>query len=152
MAEEDTTIKEKPEGYIFGRPTKYTPELIDKVKEYLDQCQDEWDEFHKTRGDKSDSYERVLKAKVPTREGFAIYIDTTTNTLTDWEEKYPDFLRALKVIDQTQKERLFQGGLSGTYNPIIAKLGLSANHGMREKSDITTDDQKITSVKVEIVK
>lgn len=142
----------KPLGYVFGRPTLYTEDMCDKVVEYLNQCNDEWTEYHKTRGDKSDSYERILKVNLPSREGFARYIGVVVNTLKNWAEEHEDFLTALEVIDQEQKDRLFNEGLAGNYNPIIAKLGLSANHGMKERSDHTTDDDKITSIQVEIVK
>lgn len=143
---------EKPLGYVFGRPTKYDPAMCEKVVEYLNQCEDVWTEYHKTRGEKSDSYDRILKVNLPSREGFARYVGVVVNTLKNWGEENADFLTALSLIDQEQKKRLFEEGLAGNYNPIIAKLGLSANHGMREKTDITSDDQKITNVKVEIVK
>ncbi len=144
-------IKEKPSGYVFGRPTLYEDTMPEKVLEYLKECEDEWVEYHKTRGEKSDSYERILKVNLPSREGFARYIGVVVNTLKAWGEDHKDFLTALSIIDQEQKLKLLEGGLSGNYNPIISKLGLSANHGMRDKSEVETD-LKITSVKVEIVK
>jgi hypothetical protein len=140
----------KPEGYIFGRPTKYDPSYCEKVKDYLAQSVDEWDEYHKTRGDKSDTYERTLKVKLPSHEGFAIYLGVIVQTLINWSEEYPDFLVALRLIDQAQKERLANEGLAGTYSPLIAKLILSSNHGMRERSDFTSDDEKIKNINVSI--
>ena len=147
-AEED----KKPVGYDFGRPTLYDETMPQKVVEYLNQCDDEWTEYHKTRGAQSDSFERILKVNLPSREGFAKYIGVVVNTLKNWGEEHEDFLTALSLIDQEQKKRLFEEGLAGNYNPIIAKLGLSANHGMKDRSDFTTDNDKITKVKVEIVK
>lgn len=143
---------EKPIGYVFGRPTLYTEDMPEKVVEYLNQCNDEWTEYHKTRGEKSDSYDRILKVNLPSNEGFARYIGVVVSTLHNWAEEHADFLVALELIASAQKERLFNEGLAGNYNPIIAKLGLSANHGMKERSDHTTDDDKITSISVEIVK
>jgi hypothetical protein len=42
----------------------------------------------------------------------------------------------LKKIKDIQRERLLYNGLSGDYNSTIAKLVLSANHGMSEKSEV----------------
>jgi len=150
---EDIETEEKPLGYVFGRPTLYTEDMPERVIKYLEQCNDEWEEFHKTRGEKSDTFEmRLKKVKVPSREGFAIYVGVCVDTLLNWGDEHADFFGALKLIDQHQKERLFQEGLAGNYNPIIAKLGLSSNHGMRDKSDLTTDGEKVTKVSVEIVR
>ena len=42
-----------------------------------------------------------------------------------------------------QEQSLLDGGLSGRYNPLIAKLVLSSNHGYREGKDITTDGKAV---------
>lgn len=118
-----------------GRPTEYRKEFCNKVEEYLKLNQDEWSEFHKTRGEKSDSYERVVKVKLPTREGFARFIGFSVDALADWEKEYPKFSGALGKIDAEQLERLTNEGLAGNYNPVIAKLLLSSNHGKAEKTE-----------------
>lgn len=122
-----------------GRPTKYTENMPERVLEYLKECQDEYDEFHKTRGEKSDSFERVLTVKLPTTYGFAKFIGVDETTIYEWEKNHPLFSQSLDKIKAEQRQRLLQKGLSGEYNPVIAKLILSANHDMREKSDMTTD-------------
>lgn len=152
MANEEDKTKDKPEGYLFGRPTLYDASYCLKADDYVKQCIDEWDEYHKTRGEKSDTYERNLKVKLPTHEGFATLLGVNVRLLYAWGDKYPDFQQSLDFITKAQKERLLQEGLAGNYNPIIAKLVLSSNHGMREKTDMTSDGEKVTSVKVEIVK
>jgi hypothetical protein len=126
-----------------GRPTEYLQEYCDKVDEYIAERADEEYEYHKTRGEKSDSYERKIKVKLPTIEGFALFIGVSKRVLYEWEAKYPEFLHALDKIRTEQHNRLIDWGLSGDYNPTIAKLILSSNHGMREKSDVTTDGQAI---------
>lgn len=131
-----------------GRPTIYDPIFIEKVDEYLEQSQDEWDEFHKTRGINSDGYERIVKVRLPSREAFSDFIEVSLDALADWEKLYPEFGGALRKIDKEQKKRLMNEGLANNYNPTIAKLLLSANHGMREKSDqdITSKGEQIGSV------
>jgi hypothetical protein len=126
-----------------GRPTSYDPAFIDKIDEYLAQCKDIEDEFHKTRGEKSDSYERLVRVKLPSRDGFSLFINVSRDSLHQWSKDYPDFSDALDDIDRAQKIALLDNGLSGTYNPTIAKLGLSANHGMREGTDLTSNGKEI---------
>lgn len=126
-----------------GRPKEYKEEYVDKVDEYLEVCQDEEDEFHRTRGEKSDSYDRIIKAKLPTIEGFARFIDVAVSTLYLWKEEYSDFSEALEKIMVEQRERLINKGVSGEYNSTIAKLILSANHGMRDSTDVTTGGKPI---------
>jgi hypothetical protein len=126
-----------------GRPLKYKESFNDEVDKYLDQCQDSVEEFHKTRGDKSDTYERVQKVKLPTIVGFSVYLGVNETTVYDWAKKYPSFSQSLGRIKDVQHQKLIDGGVSGTYNSTIAKLMLSSNHGYKEKSDITSDDKPV---------
>lgn len=127
-----------------GRPTKYNEDMPAKVDEYLAECKVWWDEFHKTRGTSSDTFERIVNVKLPMVQGFADYIDVSVDTLYEWKSKYPDFSDALDKIMKRQHNMLAEGGVAGYFNPTITKLMLSNNHGYREKSDVTTDDKPIT--------
>ena len=127
-----------------GRPTEYKNEYVGEVAKYLAKCKDKVTEFHKTRGEKSDTYERVLKVNIPTIEGFAEHLRVSKNTLYDWKSQYGDFSDALDEIIVKQHNALVSGGLSGTYSPVIAKLLLSTNHGYKEKSDVTSDGKALT--------
>lgn len=140
-----TKKKDPSDKLPGGRPTEYEPSFVGKVDEYLKESQDKWTEFHKTRGLKSDSYDRVVEVKLPSREGFADFIGKSTDAFLDWEELYPEFGVALGKIEREQKKRLINEGLAGNYNPVIAKLLLSANHGLAEKSehDHTSKGEKL---------
>ena len=122
-----------------GRPSEYDPLFVERVDDYLAQCQDEEDEFHKTRGIQSDGYQRLVRVKLPTREGFARFIRKSVDALADWEREHAEFSGALRRIDIEQKQRLIENGLSGDYNPVIAKLLLSSNHGMADKQEQKTE-------------
>lgn len=126
-----------------GRPLEYSPDYVGEAYKYLERCQDIEDEFHKTRGEKSDTFERTLTVQLPTIEGFALFLKVSVKSLYSWSEQFPEFLQALETIKATQKERLIEKGLSGDYNPTIAKLILSSNHGMVERVDKTTDGKPL---------
>ncbi len=123
--------------------TQYKEEYIQKVEDYLLTCGDEFDEFHKTRSDSSNSYERIVNVNLPMIEGFAEYIDVHKDTLYKWEKENPDFSDALDKIRKVQHNMLVKGGVSNRYNPAITKLMLMNNHGYKEKSDVTTDGKAI---------
>lgn len=132
---------------MAGRPSEYKEEYVQKADQYLLESQDEYDEFHKIRSnsDKSaDGYDRLVKVNLPTIEGFSLYLDCAVSSLYEWAKIYPGFSEALSKIKVEQQKRLVNSGLSGDYNPTIAKLILSANHGMRERTDMTSDDKPLT--------
>ncbi len=138
--------KKTKTGRPEGRPTKYDPVFVDKVEEYLAMCNDVEDEFHKTRGDRSDTFERTLKVHLPKIEEFAIFLKVHKDTLAEWAKEHVEFSAALNKIKMEQHNRLVDESLAGNYNPVIAKLMLSSNHGYREKSDMTSNDESIKIV------
>lgn len=119
-----------------GRPTKYKPEYCAQADEYIKHCQDK-----ERKGKK-------LLVNLPMIEEFALELDVNESTMYEWAKKYPEFSKALKKIKQAQQKRLVSKGLSGEYNPLIAKLVLSANHGMTERSDHTSKGEKIEQVPI----
>ena len=118
-----------------GAPTKYKIEFIEKVDEYLKECEDNITDYKKSSSSTGESYQRIVEVNLPTLEGFSSFIDVSVDSLDRWGKKYPKFCGALRKIRAEQKKRLLDKGLSGDYNPVIAKLILSANHGMNEKTE-----------------
>lgn len=129
----------------MGAPTKYTEDHIEEIERYLEACRDEDLQIVKQRNEEKgyESYDNRLVVKLPTVEGFARHIGVNKTSLYEWAKLYPNFSNALERIVDEQKERLINCGLAGTYQPVIVKLMLSSNHGMREKSDVTTDGEKL---------
>ncbi len=133
-------------AHAGGRPTKYEGEItVKKVDEYLSTCVDEIEIFEKTVGDKSVSYERILKTNIPSVAGLAIYLDLSKDTIYQWAKEYPEFSYALEKVSRLQEHKLINGSVAGTYNPTISKLMMSSNHGYKEKteSDVTSNGETL---------
>ena len=120
------------------RPNEYKSEYVDKVKEYLDLRQDEELQVVKTINHEKgvETFENKLKVRIPTIEGFAKFIGVSKQSLYRWEKEKgkEEFKEAMDDIRQEQHQRVLDCGLSGDYNPTIAKLILSNNHGYAEKT------------------
>jgi len=144
----------------MARPSEFKEEYITKVDEYLSQNQDEEVKIVKSAkvsktSDESSGWQNVgikLKVKLPTIEGFAMFIGVNKTSLYEWEKKHYKFSNALDKIRTEQLQRLINMGLSGDYNSTIAKLMLSSNHNMREKSDLTSDDKPIADSLIGIIR
>lgn len=122
-----------------GRSTKYTTDedMIAKVDQYIESCVDTYD---------PDTKQRTVR--LPKIASLALMLGVSKETINQWEKQYPKFSDATDKVRALQEEKLLDEGLAGNYNPMIAKLGLSANHGMREKTDVTTDDKPIEGIQV----
>lgn len=127
-----------------GRPTEYNDQVCVKARAYLKECVDEIEEYHKTRGEKSDSYDRIVRVKLPTIEGLAVYLKINKDTIYEWEkeEGKEEFSDVLAELRAEQAKRLIDNGLSGDYNSSITKV-LLTKHGYREGIDQTTDGKAL---------
>ena len=109
-----------------GRPTNYTKEILRKAKEYLN--------LPRT----TDTEEQI-----PTVEGLSLCIGVSRATIYNWikegEKEKKEFLDTVEKVLAKQGQSLINKGLSGDFAPTIAKLLLSSNHGMREKTEIEHD-------------
>lgn len=119
-------MEEQQDKYPGGRPTTYKPEYAttDYLEGYFDECKEE--------------------EKLISECGYAVYIGTTEVTLHSWSKKFPEFLKSLGLIKQKSKEMLITKGLVGKYRPNMAKFVLSACHGLREGTDVTSGGESIT--------
>ena len=102
----------------MARPTKCTPELIEKAQHYLDHY----------------DTEVYNSQSVPTIEGLALAVNLARSTVHKWatEEDKADFSDIVENILTKQAINLSQGGLLGDYNASIAKLMLT-KHGYSDK-------------------
>lgn len=109
-----------------GRPSEYDPQFLLTAKDYLDN--------YELKGD-----------VVPTIEGLADVIGKGTKTIYNWGKDHEAFQVLLDRIMAKQGRVLQNKGLRKETDSGITKLLLSANHGKREKTDVTSDDKPIES-------
>ena len=120
----------------MARPQEYNSSHLKKAREYLDGCIDEEVQLTKQSSEKYEMFENKLKVKLPSKGGLAVYLKV------DWAEKFPEFSDIMEELGAIQEERLMNAGLSGDYNPTIAKV-LLTKHGYREGIDQTTNDKEL---------
>lgn len=127
-----------------GRPTNYGPHIITKTREYIDQCEDTEEEVLTGLSAKgTELYKQKLNVNIPTIEGLALYLDIARDTIYEWEkeEDKKEFSDILAKLRAKQANALINNGLSGNYNPTIAKV-LLVKHGYRDGHELTGKDGK----------
>lgn len=106
LAKKQALRDSKPEGYVFGRPSKYKKGMAEKWLKLVEDGNTLIEASH------------------------LMHLDY--NTVTDWASKHDDFLQALAYAHQIAANKLAQYGLNGVYNPQMAMFLLKCNHGMLE--------------------
>lgn len=116
-----------------GRHTEYKAEYVGLAQQYLESCVDTY-------------IDGKIDVNLPTIEGLALFLHVSRASVYVWADENPDFADTLQEILAKQKQKLVNSGLAEKYNSTIAKLILSANHNMREKTDLTSDDKPIQQI------
>lgn len=119
---------------VMGRPSKYTPELLEAAWAYVNggwlECGD----------------------KIPSVAGMACEIGLTRETCHEWnrdEEKH-EFSNIMRALAQKQERTLTNHGLDGTYNGMITKLILTKhNYSDKIEQDNTSSDKSMTPQVIE---
>lgn len=119
----------------FGRPPKYTPEILEQAHDYL---MGEWQKI----GD-----------FIPTLEGLASYIGVCAKTIHNWKKDgdKQDFLHICESVMTLQARYLINNGLMGIYSAPITKM-MMVKHGYHDKIDTnhTNDGKPFDNSPVEI--
>ena len=110
-----------------GRPTKYTPELLEKAHKYVNG-------------------EFLLDGVIPSIEGLALFLEIARETCHTWrhEEGKEEFSDILEKVLAKQAVMTINGALNNEFNASIAKL-LLGKHGYSDRSttDITSGGKPI---------
>lgn len=121
-----TTNADKPK-HAGGRPTKLTPELLQKARRYIDV---------------ETKYGGIYHGDLPTVAGLSLYLDVARKTIYDWASQTSplavEFCNTVEKLDATQEYMLVGKSLKGEYNSNIASILLS-NHGHIKKTHSETD-------------
>jgi hypothetical protein len=116
-------LKPKPEGYVFGRPTKYDPKYCEMMINFFDVPKNQLVVKKKTTFIRKGENERTeeefetIPNDLPTLYRFARSIGVSKTTVLKWIEDHEDFLDAYNSIKDIQKEFLSDNGLRGLYPP-----------------------------------
>lgn len=112
-----------------GRPSEYDEGKLSKLNYYI--------ETHETFND-----------PVPTVEAACYELGISKQCFYEWTSAHPEFGDAAERLKLKQGRLLQAGGLNGKFQQPTTKLMLSANHGMREKTeqDITSGGKPLTIV------
>ncbi|MEJ6011427.1 terminase small subunit [Novosphingobium aquae] len=143
MSTAKKATKPKAGKHPGGRPTKYSADILKKTWEYIASCTDEEFEYHKTQGISSNTFERKIRVNIPTMQGLSLHLKVNLDTLNEWALLHHEFSGAIGELKAEQARRLMNNGLNGDYSPQMAKFLLSANHGMKERVDATTNDKDL---------
>lgn len=119
---------------VMGRPSKYTPELLEAAWAYVNggwlECGD----------------------KIPSVAGMACEIGITRELAHLWvnDKTKSEFFDIMKALAQKQERTLTNHGLDGTYSTTITKLILT-KHGYSDKieQDNTSSDKSMTPQVIE---
>lgn len=124
-----------------GRPTDYTPELLEKARGYLKQL-------------KPDVYDEVSKTwdlDLPSIASFAGYLGLSRETVHTWakDPEKQEFSDIYLDIMRKQEEVITRGSMGGKYNSTITKL-LLTKHGYSDKTetDLTSKGEKLEGISV----
>jgi len=133
----------------MARPTLYTKDTVALAKQYLADCKDKYTEvpIYTEDGDVVLDENGVQKTRLkkivnlPSIAGLACYLRVSRETIYDWgsQEEKAEFSYILKLILSEQEQRLTSNGISGEYNPVMAKL-LMTKHGYSDKQELTGKD------------
>lgn len=99
----------------MARPTKYSKTLLKRAADYITTYQQYGD-------------------AIPSIEGLSIVIGVNRSTVYAWKAEHPEFSNMLDELLAAQARVLMNNGLTGDFQPTIAKLVL-AKHGYHDKQE-----------------
>lgn len=128
-----------------GPPTEYEPKYCKEMMEYFTVKPYEIkkvDVFNK-KGECTGQTEILDANDLPLFSGFAVKIGVHRETLLNWSKEYPEFGYVYKICKDIQDTNLLTNGLKGLYNSSYAGLVSKNWLNMKDKKDVTTNNQPI---------
>lgn len=134
-----------------GQPPKYeTPEGLAKaIDEYFEDCKILEEHNFIDRGH---NLVKAMLPKIPTITGLALFLGyASTQSLFDNADRSDSFSAIITRAKVKCGEMLNQKALNREVDPRIARLNLSANHGMSEKHSMEHSGKDGGPIKVTLV-
>lgn len=128
-----------------GAPVTYEPRYCKEMLDYFSVKPYEYkqtDVFNK-KGEKTGTTEYLDANDLPLFSGFAVKIGVHRSTLINWAKEYPEFEEIYKICKDMQDTNLLTNGLRGLYNPSYAGLVSKNWLNMKDKKDVTTNNQPL---------
>jgi len=115
----------------MARPTLYSDVILTKTQDYIVNYEDHGD-------------------LIPSIAGLSVVLQVSRETIRLWgnDPEKTEFFGILGQLLAKQEKVLFNKGLSGDFNPTIAKLALG-KHGYSDKQDNTLSAPDGGAVKVQ---
>lgn len=129
-------VKKKPEGYVFGAPTKYRKEYCRQIVEWFDMP------LTNKKGQAND---------VPTFVRFALKISVSVETLHEWRNKHPNFSEAYSIAQALRENFIMQNALHNRYNAGFAWRVMQNQHNWKSADQIEQKEIKMPPLKIELV-
>lgn len=124
-------------GNNGGRPTKMTPELLEKAAGYIKWCEDNPIVCkHILNQATGEMIPAEKKPRCPTIAGLASYLGIGKQTLVNWTQDNKEFLSVLEDLKAEAESMMEQNGLVGVFNPLMSKFLLSSDYGKVEKNEV----------------
>ena len=103
-----------------GRPSKYTgdKDIVPKVYEFIEECKE--------------------KEILPSKAGLGLHLGVTKETIHSWCNNHPEFLSAIKKVEQFQEQMLMNESFMNGKNATMAIFLLKNNHGYKDKTEVDT--------------
>lgn len=138
-----TGDKEKPEGYVFGRPTNYRPEYCQAIVDYFAHP-DSWEINTDLKG----SSKPIPKSKIPTIERWCHSIGVHSRTLDDWQKRYPEFRDAYQTARELQQAFVIELSAAGIGNGLLSAF-MQVRHGWKVEKEV---EEEVKPLEIRIVK
>ena len=111
-----------------GRPTKYTPALLEAARYYADNWQE-------------------INPVIPSIVGLALHCDITKKCVYDWlkDDDKHEFCDIIARVSARQEQELLANGLNRTFDSQLARL-LLGKHGHIEKKEIDMNLKEVPQI------
>lgn len=153
------STQQKPEWYVFGRPTKYNSKYVKEIVEYFERCQAEImvdvkffqpnknatistilnplnEDETLEAGNVKEIAQKLVMQRFPTIIRFARMIWVNKTTIYERAKKHKDFSNALDECISITEAILLENWLQWTYNSQFAMFLLKNNHWYKDKSEV----------------